>query len=126
MSFERIALLVQKLGLYAPLKYVLSPDFRRNWRVARAIIEKHGTDELLAIQKKYPSDRSDKGPRKYLRVWEFLPTDVARAIQLGLDRGLPRRILDIGCGNGYFLAVGARSGMTYWAWTCQVSPCTTT
>jgi SAM-dependent methyltransferase len=46
--------------------------------------------------------------KKYLRARWYLREGLCRARALGLDRGRSRRILDLGCGAGYFL-VAARS-----------------
>ena len=50
---------------------------------------------------------------KYLRRHQFyLRENVARAVQLGLRAGPTRRILDLGCGPGYFLLVCRAWGHT--------------
>lgn len=47
---------------------------------------------------------------KFLDYERFLRINAARAISLGLDRGAPRRVLDLGCGPGYFLAIARAMG----------------
>jgi SAM-dependent methyltransferase len=42
---------------------------------------------------------------KYLDFPYYLRLNIARALELGLHRGGPLRVLDIGCGAGYFLVV---------------------
>ncbi|MCP4202438.1 MAG: class I SAM-dependent methyltransferase [bacterium] len=42
---------------------------------------------------------------KYLKLSGYLRRDLGRAVALGLHRGPARRVVDLGCGVGYFLAV---------------------
>lgn len=42
---------------------------------------------------------------KYFDARRFVPINVRRAMRLGLDQSAGRRILDIGCGFGYFMRV---------------------
>lgn len=43
------------------------------------------------------------GAIKYLEYRKYLEMNVARVVALGLDRGKSRRVLDLGCGAGFFL-----------------------
>ena len=58
--------------------------------------------------------RRNLGPRedtkKYLRARWYLREGLCRAKKLGLHRERPRRILDLGSGAGYFLAVARSMG----------------
>src|SRR6478609_5173687 len=42
---------------------------------------------------------------KYLDLDVWIPINLDRVARLGLDAGPPRRVLDIGCGAGYFLFI---------------------
>ena len=43
------------------------------------------------------------GAAKYLEYGRFIDLNVARVVDLNLDRGRSKRVLDLGCGGGYFL-----------------------
>jgi SAM-dependent methyltransferase len=47
----------------------------------------------------------EHGYERYLDTPYYLRLNIARALALGLDDGKPRRVLDIGCGAGFFLLV---------------------
>ena len=77
--------------------------------MAREILES-GLDTL-------PSDRAADAAasayfryEKYLDFAYYLRLNIARALELGLQHGKPQRILDIGCGAGYFLVVCRQLG----------------
>lgn len=42
---------------------------------------------------------------KYLDLPRWIQRNLGRVTRLGLDRGIRRRVLDIGCGCGYFLYI---------------------
>lgn len=50
------------------------------------------------------------GPLKYFDLPTYLGRGLRRAIHLGLHRAQPCRVLDLGCGFGYFLYVCSRFG----------------
>ncbi len=52
-------------------------------------------------------ERDPTSAAKYTDYDHWVPFNVARVAALGLHHSKPLRILDIGCGPGYFLAVGA-------------------
>jgi hypothetical protein len=45
------------------------------------------------------------GPLKYFNYKEYLRLNVGRAIDLKLHSCAPKRILDVGCGFGYFMFI---------------------
>jgi len=51
------------------------------------------------------ADFDPVGPLKYFDLSTYLARDLDRAIWLGLHRSRPLRVLDLGCGFGYFLYV---------------------
>ncbi|MDQ6656448.1 MAG: class I SAM-dependent methyltransferase [Verrucomicrobiota bacterium] len=59
----------------------------------QAIRERHGVPE--------PGD----APEKYLELRRWVEANIRRVRALELDFGLRRRVLDIGCGAGYFLYI---------------------
>jgi SAM-dependent methyltransferase len=56
--------------------------------------------KLHAIATKYSG--TPEAAVKYLNLAQWLPRNLQRVMALGLDDGRPRRILDLGCGAGYF------------------------
>lgn len=67
----------------------------------RASIDWNALDALRA---RYPEvGPGHKGPLKYFDVEGWLPHNLRRALERGLHRGGPRRVLDLGSGFGYFL-----------------------
>lgn len=59
---------------------------------------------FAAIRSKYvQGDPPYKGYSKYFDLDTYCLRDTRRAVMLGLDKGPPRRVLDVGCGMGYFL-----------------------
>jgi SAM-dependent methyltransferase len=66
---------------------------------------------LEALRARYPQiDPTHKGPLKYLDADAYLARDLHRALERGLHRGAPRRVLDLGCGCGYFLLACSHLG----------------
>ena len=59
----------------------------------RALRERHGVDE--------PGD----APEKYLELRKWMEVNIRRVRELELDFGFRKRVLDLGCGPGYFLYV---------------------
>ena len=113
MTFsQRIA----KLG--QPLTY------RRAWRRAQRVLHpvrmaplvaKIDQDRLPGLRARYDSLSSDSPGlwhhySKYLDVKRHLRLNVRRAQDLNLHRLPPRKILDIGCGGGFFLFVAQALG----------------
>ncbi|MDQ6860091.1 MAG: class I SAM-dependent methyltransferase [Verrucomicrobiota bacterium] len=49
-------------------------------------------------------------PQKYVQLDHWLRINLVRARELDLDRGKPLRILDLGCGAGYFLYIAQQYG----------------
>lgn len=60
------------------------------------------TINIEAIRARYP--QSDEAHRsKYLDLRTYIKQNLQRLRVLGLDTGPPRRVLDLGCGCGYFV-----------------------
>lgn len=57
------------------------------------------------IRRRYHVDNPGGDPPKYLDWRTWLKENVRRIRNLELDRGRRQRVLDIGCGNGYFLYI---------------------
>jgi SAM-dependent methyltransferase len=58
-----------------------------------------------AIQKRHAVADPGDAPEKYLELRRWVDTNIKRVRDLELDFGLRKRVLDIGCGAGYFLYI---------------------
>jgi SAM-dependent methyltransferase len=68
-------------------------------------------DAFRTLRARYPQVGTEhKGPLKYFDADSYLARDLSRALELGLHHGAPRRVLDLGCGFGYFLLSCAHLG----------------
>src|SRR3954468_19913920 len=89
----------------------------RNLRLRRAIdsevarlmqtIDRPRFDQ---IAKKYSVPDPGDTPRKYVQLEHWLRINLQRIREIDLDRGKPKRVLDIGCGAGYFLYIAKQYG----------------
>lgn len=76
-------------------------------RLARSMVAQIPKDKLRALQEKH----QDAGPRtKYLDLEKHIHRSAKYATALGLRKSRPLKILDLGCGSGYFLAVAKHLG----------------
>jgi len=62
-------------------------------------------ERLQEIQQQYGVREETRHWPKYVQAERFLPMNIRRVQDMGLDRMPPKRILDIGSGAGYFLFV---------------------
>jgi len=75
----------------------------------RKFIELINRDEFAKIQAKY--SLLENTPKKYLDINEWMRTNAKRVGELRIQQAPPRlRILDIGCGAGYFLFIAQHLG----------------
>src|ERR1044071_7955285 len=86
--------------------------YRRGWRRAQRSIFRVPLKPMLAqidwnrareIQQRYAN--STAGYAKYAEIQPWLQLNRERVQDLNLDRSAPRRILDLGCGGGFFLFI---------------------
>ena len=101
------------MKLYRKLTKLTRPEtYRRGWRRAQRSIFRlpfgpvlAGVDRnrLLEIQKHYAG-------QKYAHVDHWLRVNRERVQDLKLHRSRPQRILDLGCGGGFFLFILKRFG----------------
>src|SRR2546430_16942709 len=93
-------------------KLARSETYRRGWRRAQRSIFRlpfgpvlAGIDQnrLLEIQKRYQG-------LKYADIDHWLRVNRERVQDLKLHRSPPQRVLDLGCGGGFFLFILKRSG----------------
>jgi SAM-dependent methyltransferase len=75
---------------------------------AERLIQSIQSPKFDAICRRYPGD--SRGWPKYFNLAEWIPKNLARVRQLGLDCGLRKTILDLGCGAGYFLFISQYLG----------------
>jgi SAM-dependent methyltransferase len=62
------------------------------------------------IRRKYAVDDPGDAPPKYLDLEHWIRTNLQRVRELGLDYAPRSRILDLGCGAGYFLYISKLLG----------------
>ena len=73
---------------------------------ARPFIEAVDTKAFNAIKERYHDPNDFVSPKKYLDLQSWMRTNVKRIRDLRIKKAPPRlRILDIGCGSGYFLHI---------------------
>lgn len=75
---------------------------------ARRLLGKIDNKRLRDIQTRYASSTSHYA--KYADAARWLKRNVPRTRRLGLDRSSPKRILDLGCGGGFFLFIAKQLG----------------
>jgi SAM-dependent methyltransferase len=67
------------------------------------LLAKIDKERLREIQARYAD--STAHPTKYLRVEQWLKTNIERVQDLKLNQMPPQEILDLGCGGGFFLFI---------------------
>jgi SAM-dependent methyltransferase len=73
---------------------------------AKPFIDAIDRDAFNAIKKRYFNPNDSVSPKKYLNLEDWMRTNVKRVRDLRIRKAPPRlRILDIGCGSGYFLHI---------------------
>lgn len=73
---------------------------------AKPFIDAVDRERFNAIKERYYNPTDAVSPKKYLNLENWMRTNVKRVRDLRLRKAPPRlRILDIGCGSGYFLHI---------------------
>jgi SAM-dependent methyltransferase len=72
---------------------------------ARRILATLDQAEVAKLRRRYPEEADSSKINRFADVPYWIKINVERAQDLWLDRAPPRRILDLGCGAGYFLYV---------------------
>jgi SAM-dependent methyltransferase len=94
------------------LKFTQPLTFRRGWRRAQRSIFRVPLAPMLAqidqeraleIQQRYAN--STAGYAKYANIEPWLRLNRERVQDLKLHRSAPKRVLDLGCGGGFFLFI---------------------
>ncbi len=94
------------------LKFTKPLTYRRGWRRAQRSIFRVPLGPMLAqidrerareIQQRYVN--STAGYAKYANIEPWLRLNRERAQDLNLHRSTPKRVLDLGCGGGFFLFI---------------------
>ena len=116
------------MGLKRKLRTLLDPEkrlsasYERKRRVCNqqrpfpltpeAILGFLDQEKLNAILAGPAANNPGEHTVKYLEFERWMPANIRRVINLGLDFQSPKRILDIGSGAGYFLHICKRLGHT--------------
>jgi len=99
------------------LKFAKPLTYRRGWRRAQRSIFRIPLQPMLAkidearareIQQRYAN--STAGYAKYANIEPWLRLNRERVQDLKLHRSEPKRILDLGCGGGFFLFISKNLG----------------
>src|SRR6267143_2898255 len=99
------------------LKFTQPLTFRRGWRRAQRSIFRVPLAPMLAqidqerareIQQRYAD--STAGYAKYANIEPWLRLNRERVQDLKLHRSAPKRVLDLGCGGGFFLFILKKLG----------------
>jgi SAM-dependent methyltransferase len=99
------------------LKFTKPLTYRRGWRRAQRSIFRIPLQPMLAkidearareIQQRYAN--STAGYAKYANIEPWLRLNRERAQDLKLHRSEPKRLLDLGCGGGFFLFIAKNLG----------------
>src|SRR6266487_4617291 len=94
------------------LKFAQPLTYRRGWRRAQRSIFRVPLGPMLAqidrdrareIQQRYAN--STAGYAKYANIEPWLRLNRERVQDLKLHRSAPKRVLDLGCGGGFFLFI---------------------
>src|SRR5438094_8297952 len=94
------------------LKFAEPLTYRRGWRRAQRSIFRVPLGPMLAqidrdrareIQQRYTN--STAGYAKYANIEPWLRLNRERVQDLKLHRSAPKRVLDLGCGGGFFLFI---------------------
>ena len=106
------------MKLHRKIRKVVHPlTYRRTWRRAQRSIfrlplgplrAKIDPERLREIQQRYAS--LPAGYAKYANVDPWLRLNRERVQDLKLHRSVPKRVLDLGCGGGFFLFILKRLG----------------
>ena len=86
-------------------RLIWSPWRRQTMRILRALMATVDTARLEALRAKYAgpiATAHPDSPYKYLDAAFYVLQKLQLARQLGLDKGPPRRVLDIGTAGGHF------------------------
>src|SRR5689334_5086281 len=63
------------------------------------------SSQFEALRQRHLARDPGNGWLKYLNLRKWMAVNLRRVRELGLDNGLRKRILDLGCGAGYFLFI---------------------
>jgi 2-polyprenyl-3-methyl-5-hydroxy-6-metoxy-1,4-benzoquinol methylase len=94
------------------LKFIEPLTYQRGWRRAQRSIFRIRLEPMLAqidrerareIQQRYAN--STAGYAKYADIEPWLRLNRERVQDLNLHRSTPKRVLDLGCGGGFFLFI---------------------
>jgi len=74
------------------------------------IIDTINLDEFAKIRLRYETDPASKRWSKYLQLEHWIDINIQRIRRTGLDAKPSQRVLDLGCGAGYFIYIAQLLG----------------
>lgn len=98
----------KRTGLDTVIQYAMSSEYRLKKSLIKELISSISEDELKKIEQRYLNPR--RPGSKYLQLDRWISIAVQRAINLELHKAAAKRILDLGCGSGYFVAAARHLG----------------
>lgn len=114
------------MGLKGKIRLLLDPEkrlrekFENQRRLANqrrafdltpaALLRDIDQEKLDSIRSRHAIPEPGIRIQKYLEMEKWFATNIRRVLDIGLDFQPPRRVLDIGCGAGYFLHICKRLG----------------
>ncbi|HET9417885.1 MAG TPA: class I SAM-dependent methyltransferase [Chthoniobacterales bacterium] len=108
------------MRLSRKIEKLLSPDvFLSGWEhlcrwthpiSARDILARIDGEQLARLRERYPARANARQINAYENAAYWIGVNVRRVQDLWLDRTPPLRILDLGCGPGYFLYISQLFG----------------
>ncbi len=93
------------------MRYLGSRRYRLECKLVRDVMAQISEDGLQALREKYDNVAVDGWDyTKYLDIERHMGRAARQATTVGLHKAAPSRILDLGCGSGYFLAIARHMG----------------
>ena len=108
---RKIGKLFNGEGVFSARKHVrrwlVPPRFQLN---RNRIIQTIDLDKFARIRQRYKTDPAAKRWSKYLQLEHWIDINLTQIRRTGLDAKSSQRVLDLGCGAGYFIYIAQLLG----------------